>query len=228
MTRRSMESTLRLLWIVLFCTRGEPREPGPVPIVEVHRFELTSPDAEQSLLRARAANDASFGELELQGGLVVIRLEPDVRFVSARVEVRDGLFCLHRRQTPRLAGRIVGRMAFGLLAAELPSELKPGLELVSELLEIGDPAPAPVFRTDRKVILKASTVEQHEGYVAATLLVATGPMTRLEVTRIVTRRAERARRRLGARPVAVPSSHEEALPPERVKSILLGQESDRE
>ena len=47
-----------------------------------------------------------YGELGVDAYLVVVRLAPGERFVSARAEVRDGFFCIPRRAPgKRMAGK---------------------------------------------------------------------------------------------------------------------------
>ena len=195
--------------------------------VQIFRYEV----APQVVLGQRAQNKLStmtpFGELGVDAYLVVVRLAPGERFVSARAEVRDGFFCIPRQRRGRsIAGRVAARLGYEVVSRRMPPEIREPLALISEILPLSSVSALRPPRLKRRVLLKAQNVEHHDGYVAALLLVAANPVTRMQVERVVTRSSARGgkRRSRGARTVALPDRTEPALPRGRIMSILTGEE----
>lgn len=195
--------------------------------VEVFRYDVApnvvlGKNAQQAL-SARLP----FGEPGVDAYVVVIRLAPGERFVSAHAEVRDGFFCIPRRRGTGLARRVAARMGYHVVLQSAPSEIAKTLGLVAELVPLTPKSALPPPRLRKRVQLQAKDVEHHDGYVAALLLVASNPLTRMQIERVVTRAKKPGgkRRSRGPRTVSLPPS-DSAMPRDRIMSILAG-EDDR-
>ncbi len=194
--------------------------------VEIFRYEV----APRVMLGQSARDELSammpFGEFGIDAYVVVVHMAPGERFVSARAEVRDGFFCILRRQRGRsIAGRMAARLGYEIVLHRVPPEIRNTLALVPEVFPLSSVSALPPPRLKRRVSLKARNVEHHDGYVAVLLLVAANPVTRLQVERVVTRSSARGgkRRSRGGRTVAFPDPTAPPLPRERIMSILAGE-----
>ena len=194
--------------------------------VQVYRYDV-APTVSLGKKAGEWSARMPFGELGVDAYLVVVRLAPGERFISARAEVRDGLFCIPRQgRGKRVAGKIAAGMAMQAALNAAPKEVRGPLSLVKTLVPLEPESAVPPPKLKPRIVLKAEDVEHHDGYVAALLLVASNPMTRLQIEDVVTRSKERKRksRSRGTRTLALP---EKGMPRGRIMSILADGEDRR-
>ena len=192
--------------------------------IEIYRYEVSP----QLAMGPGAANELSamesLGTLGVDAFLVVVRLEPGERFVSAKVEVRDGLFCIPRKRRSRaVVAKIAATLgAQAVLEASGP-DLREPLALATTLIPTSRLSAVPAPKLRPRLVLKAHDVEHNQGYVAALLLVASNSVTRLHVESVTTRHKRKKTRHRDRYHGSVPFPAEgESVTRERVMSILAG------
>jgi hypothetical protein len=194
---------------------------APVEL-ELHRIDLDPAAA------AGGAGAAPAGE----ACVLVLRLPRGRQLVSARLDIDDGFVRVPARRWARLSH--VARA----LALEAATERAPLLGSALRMLVAGGARGAPTTNTEvavsplvrapserlvRRVVLRRGDFAQHEGYAAAVVLLAAGPLARIELSRIVTRSIGRGgQRRERATSVGVPESTQPGLAPARAKELLTG------
>ncbi|MDH3628904.1 MAG: hypothetical protein OEV00_09775 [Acidobacteriota bacterium] len=204
------------------------RDAGRSHEVEIYRYEV----APTVVLGPRAKTEMTrtpFGKLGVDAYLVVIRLNPGERFVSARAEMRDGFICKPRRgRGKKIAGKIATYLGSKIVFRSAAPKLSETIALVSELVPLNTDSAIPTPGVRRRMVLKPEDVVHQEGYVAVLLVAAAGPFTRLEVVRIVTRPAEGRGKQTRGRGqiVAFPDITDEPMTGDRIRSIMAGKEQD--
>jgi hypothetical protein len=198
--------------------------------VEIFKYEVNPAYGKDESVLARVDQAMLLEGHEVRAYVVVFHLAPGERLVSARGEVRDGFVC---RRTPRRTGRAVGRalgsMGYRLLLKDVPSELREGLNLLGDLTLMHPAVSArPEFEVQRRLRFRARDLDQREGLAATIVVLAANSVTRVAFPRIVTRKADGARKprrhRSSARPALVPGPADPELSREELVRILLGQE----
>ena len=224
--RRSYCLILALTGVAILTTVQSEARRGRQPDVEIFRYDVAPRLALSERGEQKLAAMAPYGELGVGAYLVVFKLEPGERFVSARAEVKDGLFCTPRRGLGRhMAKKVAAQLFSQVVLKNAASEIGEGLALVAGFLPLDRSSKVPPPQLTSRVRIKRDDVEHHDGYVAMLLIVASNSVTRLSVDRIVTKRVSgpKQRRRKESTVIPFPDPTEAAMPRDRIMSILAGE-----
>ena len=157
------------------------------------------------------------GPLRTQTFFIVIRLEPNETLHSARGRLFQGFLHTERRRSLGWkTARMLGKVGIELVVQGVAGEIHEGIgPLARMLLPADDEAPRePLPQLQSELRLRPGDFTNHSGYAVGVVTLAANPLTRIELTRIVTL-AGSDKERSWARPLVVhagPSlSHPDAL-----------------
>jgi len=170
--------------------------------LEVLRYDAEVP-ASAVKADAAALEDAKIlGAPRLHGYILRLQLEPGERMLSAKGVVRDGFAHHGRSGKARKAARLLGALGYQLVLRHAPGDLHSSLGPIAGLVLPGRPEselPHPV----RMLVLRGESFHHHAGYAAAVVMLEANDVTRIELTRIVTRRADRRRKQRARSPAVL-------------------------
>jgi len=215
----------RLLLLLLACgatsdvwsgSRDRMRE---IPL-EVLRYDA-EPPVDAATADAESLGDAKIlGAPRLHGYLLRLQLEPGERILSARGLVRDG-FAHHRRPgKARKAARLLGALGYQLVLRRAPGDLHSSLGPIAGLVLPGGPESEPPAAV-RVLVLRGESFHHHAGYAVAVVMLEANDLTRVELTRILTRRDDR-RRKQRAHSTAVLVRGGEVVSRDELLQLLAG------
>jgi hypothetical protein len=217
----------RLLLLLLACgvtsevwsgSRDRMRE---IPL-EVLRYDA-EPPVEAAIAHTGALGDAKIlGPPRLHGYILRLQLEPGERILSAKGIVRDGFAHQGRSGKARKAARLLGALGYQLVLRHAPGDLHSSLGPIAGLVLPGRPE-SELPAVARVLVLRGESFHQHAGYAVAVVMLEANDLTRVELTRILTRRNDR-RRKQRARAPAVLVRGGELVSRDELLQLLAGQQ----
>jgi len=149
----------------------------------------------------------ALGPRKLQAYVVRFKLDSGERLVSARGLILDGATPRHRANKPRFsAAKLIGTLGYTLAMQQVPSELTASVGPLAGMLFPGRPGVgAPARATSRTLTLRGGTMHQSDGHAATLIMLEANALTRLEFSRVVTRKNGKKKRSARSRSTLVQS-----------------------
>jgi hypothetical protein len=149
----------------------------------------------------------ALGPRKLQAYVVRFKLDPGESLVMARGLLLDGATPRSRANKPRFsAAKLIGTLGYTLAMRKVPTELTASVGPLAGMLFPGRPGPgSPARASSRTLILRGETMHQSDGHAAALIMLEANALTRLEFSRVITRKNGKKKRNARSRAVLVQS-----------------------